>query len=353
MTYSKQELIDEIKMVSEEVDGTPTTEDFRKNSDMSPSTISRRMGSWNKALEKSGLELNRTYGLTKNEIKQEVLNISEKYYDGGSPYKSDIKEYASFSVGVIYDRFGSWNSLLKECGLKLHNGSSVGKEELIEEIHSIRDEYDKIDVPTVEQMNKYGQYSGWLYQKNFQNWAEALREAGFDPNQEFNIPEEKCLKEIRRLYTELENTPRAEDMNKIGRYSVDLYEDKFGSWNSAIKQAGLEINSVPSGEDHVRWKGGYGHYYGPNWWSQRKKAWQRDDFKCRVCGITEEEMGRKPDVHHIKPKSEFNVYEEHEEMNDLSNLISLCRTHHNKVDGKWKEASHECFEKKALEYFYS
>lgn len=90
------------------------------------------------------------------------------------------------------------------------------------------------------------------------------------------------------------------------------------------------------GPDNPSWKGGALPYYGPNWYTQRREARQRDSYKCQHCGITENELGREMDVHHITPFRSFG-YVQHEndnyqQANRLSNLICLCRECHRKAE---------------------
>jgi 5-methylcytosine-specific restriction endonuclease McrA len=57
----------------------------------------------------------------------------------------------------------------------------------------------------------------------------------------------------------------------------------------------------------------------------------RDGFKCKECGISELELGRKLDVHHI----DYNKENYHK-----SNLISLCNSCHTKTNfnrKQWKK----------------
>jgi len=47
-----------------------------------------------------------------------------------------------------------------------------------------------------------------------------------------------------------------------------------------------------------------------------------------------DELGQKPDVHHIKP---FRTFDEPTEAHDLDNLIALCRScHRNAEEGNIK-----------------
>lgn len=84
--------------------------------------------------------------------------------------------------------------------------------------------------------------------------------------------------------------------------------------------------------------------YGPNWTKQRRKCLERDNHECRVCGKTEEEIGREPAVHHITPRSEFN---DSWKQNELNNLITLCHSCHGKLEGKFKDSSPKEFVRKA------
>lgn len=111
-----------------------------------------------------------------------------------------------------------------------------------------------------------------------------------------------------------------------------------------LQRHGIETRSVGSqtGELHHRWKGGGEPYYGEHWHEQRRKTLRRDGFKCRKCGINNEEHGEKYeiglDVHHIVPLREFDT---RENANQLDNLVTLCRRCHNQLEMKQPEKVRE------------
>lgn len=89
-----------------------------------------------------------------------------------------------------------------------------------------------------------------------------------------------------------------------------------------------------SGEDNPNWQGGHNHdarYYGRTWSKRRKSAIKRACGVCEspFCEKRESCHGVALDVHHIVPWELFN---DTEEANDLSNLIVLCREHHKKIE---------------------
>jgi len=88
-----------------------------------------------------------------------------------------------------------------------------------------------------------------------------------------------------------------------------------------------KANEKMQGEKNPAWRGGYEPYYGENWHPQRRKALERDNHTCQVCGI--EEDGREHDVHHITHRREFDTLEE---ANALGNLITLCKPCHGKAN---------------------
>lgn len=87
-----------------------------------------------------------------------------------------------------------------------------------------------------------------------------------------------------------------------------------------------------SGENNASWRGGHEPYYGPNWQRQRRKARKRDNYACQDCGLTEEEANKHLDIHHKIPFRFFNG--NYEKANELSNLVTLCRSCHRKAEAE-------------------
>lgn len=69
--------------------------------------------------------------------------------------------------------------------------------------------------------------------------------------------------------------------------------------------------------------------YRGRWWSVRRAARQRDEYECQICGKDEEDIGRKPDVHHIVPIRKF---ENPQHAHELDNVITLCPLCHRHVE---------------------
>lgn len=118
--------------------------------------------------------------------------------------------------------------------------AEVTREDLLDALQQLAGELG--ETPTAMEMNDQGEYSASQYQNEFGGWNNALREAGLELNQPRRIPNDDLLNEIRRLARELNQTPTKKQLNECGEYYSRTYRKRFGSWNEAIRQAGLEPN---------------------------------------------------------------------------------------------------------------
>lgn len=123
-----------------------------------------------------------------------------------------------------------------------------------------------------------------------------------------------CGAEMSVVQSRLETTDRG----------VFCDQQCHGSW--------LSENVV--GKDHHQWDGG-SIQYGRGWWRTRKQALKRDEYRCRICGKTEGQIGRKPDVHHRKRVRDFG---HPQDAHTLDNVIALCRSCHRRVESGDVEA---------------
>ncbi|OZB98018.1 hypothetical protein CJP46_02305 [Paenibacillus sp. XY044] len=79
------------------------------------------------------------------------------------------------------------------------------------------------------------------FTNHFPSFDEALRQAGFDIPPKLNYTKEYLLTEIDRFINEFGRQPYAKDMDDAKGYPSSYHFNKeFGSWNNAIKAAGLK-----------------------------------------------------------------------------------------------------------------
>jgi len=107
------------------------------------------------------------------------------------------------------------------------------------------------------------------------------------------------------------------------RSGVDLNNKHYFCSKECQK---INTDYILKGIDHYGYKTGKTCYKrGENWLKVRRAVYERDNNTCQICGRTQEEVGKKLSVHHIKP---YRLFGNYEEANNLENLITLCQSCH-------------------------
>jgi 5-methylcytosine-specific restriction endonuclease McrA len=113
----------------------------------------------------------------------------------------------------------------------------------------------------------------------------------------------------------------------VRRCHYNQYQNNFCSKDCEAKFRSKDF----SGEGNPRYIDGRHREreYGTGWRKSREEALKRDNYVCQICGKGEEELGRNPAVHHIKPIRKFDDLSKGHK---LDNLITLCPKHHQEVE---------------------
>jgi len=141
----------------------------------------------------------------------------------------------------------------------------------------------------------------------------------------------KCHGEYRSKYLTGENAANYQNKTSTGQCVQCGKEITVRAWKVAEgrdKFCGKAcyhqwFSQNVRGENHPNWLGGNGKY--PQEWTFgiKKIIRNRDDHKCRLCGLDESQQSRNLDVHHID-------YDKHNLSPD--NLMALCRSCHAKTN---------------------
>lgn len=92
-----------------------------------------------------------------------------------------------------------------------------------------------------------------------------------------------------------------------------------------IECHGEWLSENNTGKNNPSWNGGE-YVYGSGWSEDKKeRIRERQERKCAACGVNEDDLPRKLDVHHIEKARWFS---NDETRNDESNLVALCRPCH-------------------------
>lgn len=183
------------------------------------------------------------------ELLKDILRVAKTLGKCTITQKEYMNNGGKFHWSTINNRFGSWLRALILCGLtpskkQIDTGSGtftksyITSQELTEDLQRVSDQLGKKTYSSGE-YNQIGKYSSATYFSRFKTWNNALASAGLIP---FEVPsgkrvgEYECLEEIERLWIKLGRQPTTTDIKKgIGRYSLSVFESRFGSWRKALE----------------------------------------------------------------------------------------------------------------------
>lgn len=268
----------------------------------------------------------------------ELIRLADEL--GRTPKVVDVQEYCRFSVKTYQDRYGSWNDALEAAGFDPNKRMGISEDMLLEEIHRLAKELGR--TPLHKDLVKRGKISSKPFRDTFGTWNAALEEAGYTVTYHRGLTDEQLLDELKRMAEDLGRAPTLEEMEEEGAYGTTTYDSRFGSWTSALKEAGLDLRIQKDwariGENHHAWNGG-SVPYGPGWNEKKKElVRERDKHQCQQCGRSEEEHIRlyntKHVVHHIQKARTFN---DPEARNHPDNLVTVCKT--KECHWRWEQMS--------------
>lgn len=161
---------------------------------------------------------------TREDLLGEIERLTDEL--GKIPSAGEMQEHGSFGPQRYYSTFGSWNDAIDAAEVDL-------EAELIEDIRRVGDELGKR--PTGSEVDEHGRYMSSRARHYFDTWEDAVDAAGVDP-----VDDEELLAELRRLDDELDGLPLSTEMRDRGRFSVQRYLERFGSWDDALERAGID-----------------------------------------------------------------------------------------------------------------
>lgn len=196
-TYSKKELIECLKNFVEVNNFVPSAkfvDQYGKEYGLpNRKTYNNKFGSWLNVLHECGfdeeieqqnyiLDENGKYTLKHDNpefLKDLIIEYVELYEK--VPTIRELYSYYGTELKVFYKKyFGGYNNCLESLGLELNSKSEYTQKELDDAFLNFVKEYNR--VPTIQDFNKTGRPSFWVYQKRFGSWAETCLHYGYKPN---------------------------------------------------------------------------------------------------------------------------------------------------------------------------
>lgn len=158
--------------------------------------------------------------------------------------RRELEAHGGHNPSTYARRFGSWNAAKEAAGLGTNRSTAeVGgcsDDELLTHLRELDAETD--GVLTCRKMDTHGDYAGATYAARFGTWCSALKQAGLDVTRKRGrrVSDTELLEHLRDVDSQTDGSVTIDQMNDLGNFSANTYHNRFGSWNAAKEAAGLE-----------------------------------------------------------------------------------------------------------------
>ncbi|MFA5252199.1 MAG: hypothetical protein WC454_06410 [Phycisphaerae bacterium] len=113
--------------------------------------------------------------------------------------------------------------------------SDYSDDSLLNEIKRVAKTLDK-DTLTQKEFNQLSKTNHSTITKRFGSWNNALRKAGLSVKNVQNISDEELFAEIEKVWNHLGRQPQYKEMERLGKFSLGPYERRFGGWTKALEE---------------------------------------------------------------------------------------------------------------------
>jgi transposase len=174
--------------------------------------------------------------------RKEILDTIRQLADGDTPPSlSEFVEVSRASRNTVYNNFESWNEAVRQAGYKPNQRTEVNREEILE---AIRDLADGDTPPTSEDYEEDGPTSLHLVYDYFDSWPDAVATAGFEPKVWHNLSREAVIESVQKVAKELGRPPKAAEFDEQGITSSCVAKKRCGgTWETVIEEAGYDYTS--------------------------------------------------------------------------------------------------------------
>ena len=163
---------------------------------------------------------------------------------------AEYSKHGTYNLSTLTRRFGSWKQVLELCSLDTqgHNFKlQFTDDDIIEDLLRVASLLNKRTL-SIKEYNSYGKYYSNTLIRYYGSWNSVLLLAGMEINSNRNIADEEMFEEIERIWVQLGRQPTTTDIkNGISKFSLNTYTRRFGGWRRALQSFIEYINSDTSG----------------------------------------------------------------------------------------------------------
>lgn len=235
-------------------------------------------------------------GVSDDQVLNDVKAVASKL-SKPTLSENDYRQHGRYNYSTVTRRFGSWNKAMAMADLEITHYHKIEDAELLEDLKSVASKVGKKTL-TQSEYKTYGNYSVDSFKDHFGSWNAALNLVGLDKSKNVYITEEQLFENLEEVWIKLGRQPYYGDIAKpLSKYSKDVYARRFGSWRKALEAFVTSVNgndeeltteqklpTLAQSETKTHTET-HTHKTRRNInWRLRFVVMKRDNFKCQSCG---------------------------------------------------------------------
>ena len=143
MKIPREVLIVDLQKLASELDKTPSVSDMHNYGPRCYATYINNFGTWNDALQAAGLEINNEYSESKEQLIEDLQEFAKEL--DRTPRYNEMNNSGPWHTSTYERNFGTWNNALEESGLEINrlggeNLKGLGEEYYGEDYYQKRNE---------------------------------------------------------------------------------------------------------------------------------------------------------------------------------------------------------------------
>ena len=185
----------------------------------------------------------RKRSISDQELLDDLKRVAQLFGDAQWITHAQYSQYGTFAPNTLKNRFGSWESALITAGFSPQNKRHKthlhcsSKQSFIEDIQAVAKQLNKPTV-TVTQYEQYGKYHRAYANTHFGSWENALKTAGLAATgfHTEGITDAELFEDIANVWLKIGKQPSIRHFKGAGlsKYGATTYTRRFGSWNKAL-----------------------------------------------------------------------------------------------------------------------
>ncbi len=187
-----------------------------------------------------------------------------------------------------------------------HDLREITDDHLIEDLRRVATAFSD-SILRQRAYKEHGNFGVTTVIRRFGSWNSAIRLAGLDVTVERNIDDTELMENLRRVWELMGHQPKYGEMSPpASRYNISTYERRFGSWRKALEQfvQYAEDQSINLVERSATLEQTSTRGSRKVDLAMRFKVLKRDGYRCVVCGASPAiSPGVELHVDHIIPYS--------------------------------------------------